>query len=137
MDILKPYNNVWHSWPVRAFGAVVVQSTRPMLGRLMGPSLTEPEIRRRQTETPLLKAELGAAAMRQGIAAGSEELRNFGGAMVVRAVDDALKNNDIIVQSAVTDVAASLPVEDFTGNPMVSPEDAAAMTSILNETRGS
>jgi hypothetical protein len=121
------------SRPARAFGAVMSNGVRPALRQIVGVSLTEPEIRRRLLEMPVSKAQLGAMAVREGMAADDTALLQFGGAMVVRALDDAIRNNDMVVQAAVTDVVASLPVSELTDNPLISPEDVARASPILHE----
>lgn len=133
MDVYGRYNNLRNSWPVRTAEAVVMRSARPVLQRMVGVSLTEPEIAKRAAETPVHKAELGALAVRQGMAAQDTELLHFGGAMVLQAVDDAAKKQDLIVQDAVTKVASSLPAEGLVDNPLVAPQVADRAASIIGE----
>lgn len=132
MDISKQYNFLWGTWPVRAFRAVVVQSAQPVWQRVIGVSLTEPELKMRALEMPVRKAELGAAAVRAGIEAQDEALRHYGEAMVARALAEAdSKPNDLVIQEAVSAVARSLPMQRSTENPYLAAADAGG-TEVIN-----
>lgn len=108
--------------------------------KFVGPRLTEVEIRRRQVAVPLVKAELGAQAVRVGRMRDDVELRQIGAAMVVSAfvsLDD--QERDVVtkeVSDAITGIAATLPRDEVVSNPLVSPAAAEKVAPLLEVPRG-
>lgn len=136
MDLSKRYSGLRGSLPVRAFEVLLVQSTEPVWRRVVGASLTPTEIATRRMEIPRHKAELGAAAIRQGMERKDIELRYLGAAMVMKAVADANERpHDVVTQMAVTDVAASVPLGEVRDNPYVDPAIADSVADVLGGER--
>lgn len=122
MGAFEKYISLRNSWPGRAVGKIVVDSTRPVWRRVIGASLTTAEVRMRQTEMPVAKAEIGAVAVREGLKAGDPELLDIGRAMVTQALADTQGKP---LQATVTEVAASLDIDDVTQTSLVSPDTAS------------
>lgn len=107
----------------------------PVIGRMVGPRLTESEIGRRQIATPLLKAELGAEAVQDGFRRNDEGLRQYGAALVVAAY---VETTDIHgysfpqeIADGVSGIASGLPAAEVSDNPYISPEHASKVSAIL------
>lgn len=134
MGIYTKYSELRSRWPAKAVETMLVQTARPVWERIIGASLTEEEIRRRRSELPIQKADVGAVAVREGIALHDTELRRFGEAMVAKAIVDAdNETNDMVVQEAVTHVGAALPIQGVKENPYVPSEMADRVVYLLNE----
>lgn len=121
MDLYKVYEGARMSWPVTAFELWARIGAESVRGRMIGVSLDEPEIRKRQREMPVQKARIGAVALQEGSAAHDTELQLIGEAMVVQALADVhdIPQNEA-VQQAVTDVASKV-IDEVGENPYIAP----------------
>lgn len=108
-----------------------------MLGRVLGSSLSEQEIRRREMATAQNKAEIGAQTIKDGVEKSDDDLRMYGAAMVAAAVmqveDPQVQIVPPEVTQAVMSIAASLPLADVIDNPYISDQTAHIVTAIVEE----
>lgn len=128
--VLDGFDETQRTGPLGAIGSLFRQSA----GRIIGSRLTEEVVMRRESEIPLDKARLGAVAVHEGIEEGDDEKSRFGAAMVVSAVTEVDAGQHAPdVAEAVTEIAASLPIETVAHNPFVAPPAAERVVTFLEK----
>ncbi|HET6924594.1 MAG TPA: hypothetical protein VFH39_02080 [Candidatus Saccharimonadales bacterium] len=102
-----------------------------MVRRLLGAPLTEAELRKREAEKHMYKAELGALAVREAISSGDDQLRLYGEAMIAKAADAIATHPDqALAQTMARGMAGPLSIRLTAGNPYVHPAIVDRATAI-------
>lgn len=137
MGIFETYTSLRGRWPVRVMETLVIGGTRPIWGRVLGPSLVEDEITMRRHRILVDKAAIGVITLEQGLAEKDSQKQHFGAAMLIRAAADAAQNpNDLVTQTAVGDMAAGARLGDVSQNPYLDQNALSDAAPVLNMTAG-